>query len=33
MVSNNNIIGGIDLRKKENILLLDKLFIANEYQK
>ena len=30
--SNDTVIGGIDIRKKENILLLDKLFIANEYQ-
>ncbi|WP_057913721.1 GNAT family N-acetyltransferase [Peribacillus muralis] len=32
ILSNNNIIGAIDLRKKDNMILLDKLFIANEYQ-
>jgi GNAT superfamily N-acetyltransferase len=29
---NHVIIGGIDIRKKEHTLLLDKLFLANEYQ-
>jgi N-acetylglutamate synthase-like GNAT family acetyltransferase len=30
--SNEMIIGGIDIRQKGNALLLDKLFLANEYQ-